>query len=251
MSSNAPPYKIAPATASLADPHHARALVWAWLALLGLTLLWDAAGWDMPVMQAIGTPEGFPLRDNWWLSILLHDRLRLVAQLLFGVMLVWAFWPVRGNAMPKRERWLLVGLVLFSLLAVNVVKSTSATSCPWDLQAFGGKASYVSHWLLGVHDGGGGRCFPGGHASSAFAFFALCLPRLWAPAGARRAPAPGWGLLAFIMLAGLIAGATQTLRGAHYPSHTLWTLVICSGISLAGWWWGQRWLQPASAGSVR
>jgi membrane-associated PAP2 superfamily phosphatase len=32
-----------------------------------------------------------------------------------------------------------------------------------------------------------------------------------------------------------VAGAVQTARGAHYPSHTLWTLVICGGVSLALW----------------
>jgi membrane-associated PAP2 superfamily phosphatase len=222
-------------------------LVWAWLAFALLTLEWDFAGLDIPIMLSLGTPEGFPLRDNWWLSTLLHDRLRLTAQLLFGVMLVWALWPVRGKALPRRERWLLVGLVLLSLLAVNIVKSTSRTSCPWDLQAFGGQATYVSHWIFGVGDGGGGRCFPGGHASSAFAFFALCLPWLNPPAGAQRRQQAGWAWLALVLVVGVIAGATQTLRGAHYPSHSFWTLVICSGISLAGWWWGQRWLQRAGA----
>ena len=34
---------------------------------------------------------------------------------------------------------------------------------------------------------------------------------------------------------GAIAGGAQTLRGAHYPSHTLWTLVICLGSALAAW----------------
>jgi membrane-associated PAP2 superfamily phosphatase len=34
----------------------------------------------------------------------------------------------------------------------------------------------------------------------------------------------------------------QTVRGAHYPSHTLWTLVICGAVSLGGWRIAQRWL---------
>jgi membrane-associated PAP2 superfamily phosphatase len=227
--------------------HAVNPLVGAWLVLAVFTLVWDFSGLDMPIMLSLGTPEGFPLRDNWWLSTVLHDRLRLGAQLMFGAMLVWAPWPVKRSALRRRERWLLVGLVLLSLLVVNIIKSTSATSCPWDLQAFGGHATHVSHWIFGVSDGGAGRCFPGGHASSAFAFFALCLPWLSPPAGARRNRAPGWRWLALIMVVGVIASATQTLRGAHYPSHSLWTLVICSGISLAGWWWGQRWLEPAKS----
>jgi membrane-associated PAP2 superfamily phosphatase len=217
-------------------------LVCAWLALAAFTLCWDLAGLDMAVMSHIGTPEGFPLKDNWWLSTVLHDRFRLVAQLLFVALLGWASWPMRPDSLPRRERWLMVGLVVASLLVVNLVKISSRTSCPWDLQAFGGEARYVSHWLLSVGDGGGGRCFPGGHASSALAYFALCLPWLSAPAGTQRAKKPGWQWLTLVVGMGVLAGITQTLRGAHHPSHTLWTFLICTGISLAGWSAGQRWL---------
>lgn len=233
-----------PPSAAATPPaaHSSLPLSLAWLALLLFTLAWDFTGLDMVVMQAIGTPEGFPLKDQWLLSHVLHDQLRAVAQGLFLVMVAWAVWPSRRDSLPRRERWLLVGLVLLALLAVNLVKINSRTSCPWDLQAFGGNARYVSHWLLGVGDDGGGRCFPGGHASSALAFFALCLPWLHAPSGTRRNPRTGWRWLTLVLFIGLVAGLTQTLRGAHHPSHTLWTLLICSGISIAGWRLSQSWL---------
>ena len=52
-------------------------------------------GLDMAVMNHIGTPEGFPLKDNWWLSTVLHDKLRLVAQLLFVVLLgIWVLYRI-------------------------------------------------------------------------------------------------------------------------------------------------------------
>ena len=228
-------------------PHPPGLLGWMWMGMLVLTLIWDFSGLDMPVMLAIGSPDGFALKGNWWLSVVLHDRLRLASQMLFLVMLVWAAWPPKVNTLPRRERWLLVGLVVLSLLVVNVIKSTSRTSCPWDLQAFGGSAAYVSHWLFGVGDGGGGRCFPGGHASSAFAYFALCLPWLSQPPGSSRSHTPGWRWLALILVVGAVAGVTQTLRGAHHPSHTLWTLLICAGISIFGWSSGQRWLLRGAA----
>ena len=222
----------------------ARVAIGVWGALVALAVAWDLSALDMPVMLQIGTPSGFPLKDNWWLSVLLHDWLRLFSQLMFGVMLLWATRPDRPGRLPRKERWLLVGLTVASLVVVNLIKINSQTSCPWDLQAFGGDAHYVSHWLLGVDDGGRGRCFPGGHASSAFAYIGLCLPWLCAPNGTERNPTPGWRLLALVLVVGAIAGTAQTLRGAHHPSHTLWTLVICSGVSLAGWLMGQRWLKP-------
>ncbi len=219
------------------------------LAALALTLLWDMAGFDLPVMQWLGTAQGFALRDNWWLEQVLHNDLRLASMAFYLLMVLWALWPARWNMaafewlqLPRRERLGLVLLVALSLLAVNLVKMQSQTSCPWDLQAFGGRAIYVSHWNLGQADGGSGHCFPGGHASSAFGFIALCLPWLHPPGMRQRRREVGLRWLGVILLTGLVAGLVQTLRGAHYPSHTLWTLLICGTVSLAGWRLSQPWL---------
>ena len=234
-------------TASAARPHSPTPMthpVARWLlGLLAFTLLWDASGADLPVMRWLGTASGFPLRDAWLLEHVLHDAWRQLFVGFYGLMAVWALWPSRWNSsrlaamnLPRRERVALVLLVTLSLLAVNLVKNASQTSCPWDLQMFGGSARYVSHWRLWAgSDGGTGRCFPGGHASSAFAFLGWCLPWLVPPAGTHRAAATGQRWLIGLLLAGLIAGAVQTVRGAHYPSHTLWTLLICAGVSWAVW----------------
>jgi len=234
-------------TLSLAAPPRRAAPLAVWLSgLLIFTLLWDLSGLDLSVMQVIGSPQGFALRDVWLLERVLHDGLRQSMTAAFALLCIWTLWP--DLPVPRRERWLVVALAALSLLAVNLVKNTSLTSCPWDLQAFGGPARQVSHWAWGVADGGPGRCFPGGHASSGFAFIALCLPWLDAPAGvASRRRAIGLRWLASVLGIGLLAGAVQTLRGAHFPSHTLWTLLICAAVSLLGWRLAQPWLvAPAS-----
>ncbi len=203
------------------------------LGLFTLTLLWDATGLDTATMRLIGTPRGFALQDAWLLTRVLHDGLRQAMTGAWLALLAWVLWP--GLRMPRRERGLVLLLVTLSLLAVTLAKHTSLTSCPWDLQAFGGTARWVSHWAWGVGDGGPGRCFPGGHASSGFAFITLSLPWLDAPAGATRRRAVGLRWLAATLCVGLLAGAAQSLRGAHFPSHALWTLLICAAVSLAGW----------------
>lgn len=213
--------------------------------LFALTLLWDATGLDMAVMRTIGTPDGFALQEAWLLSRMLHDGVRHAMTVAWLALLAWALWP--GLRLPRRERVAVVVLSTLSLLAVNVIKNASLTSCPWDLQAFGGAAKQVSHWAWGVADGGPGRCFPGGHASSGFAFVALCLPWLDAPAGAERRRDIGLRWLGAAVGIGLLAGVVQTLRGAHFPSHTLWTLLICAAVSLAGWRVMRPWLETTAA----
>lgn len=224
---------------------------WVWLGMLMLlTLTWDALGLDLPLMQHIGTAQGFALRSDTLLEGVMHDGLRKAALLLYLALWGWALapdaWlPLRwqGLQVPRRERVTVVLLVAAALAVVNLVKYNSLTSCPWDLAVFGGPARYVSHWSFGAADGGSGQCFPGGHASSAFALLPLCLPWLAPPAGARaRRATTGHRWLGGIVLVGAVAGTTQTVRGAHFPSHTLWTLVLCSAVALAGWRLAQPWL---------
>lgn len=206
-------------------------------ALLLLTLMWDAAGLDLPAMLQIGTPQGFALRHQHLLEQVLHDGVRKVSTVMFIVLALWALRPDRHPSTggpSRRERLTVLALVTLSLLAISLAKYLSRSSCPWEWSNFGGRAVYTSHWNLLMSDGGGGRCFPGGHASGSLAFFALCLPWLWSPSAARRAQV-GWGWFGLVVLAGLVSGITQTLRGAHPPSHTLWTGVICAAVALGGW----------------
>jgi membrane-associated PAP2 superfamily phosphatase len=89
-------------------------------------------------------------------------------------------------------------------------------------------AQHIPHWSHFLQpDGGSGRCFPAGHASAGFAFFGGYF--------AFRDDAPGiarlW--LGAALLAGLLLGIAQQMRGAHFMSHTLWSGWIC---------WSVAWL---------
>jgi membrane-associated PAP2 superfamily phosphatase len=165
-------------------PHGRRDALVAALGLLAL-LAWDASGLDLRLIHAVGTSTGFSLRDAWWTSQVLHDGGRLLGWLVLAALVVniWRPWW-EGPGPRERVTWMLITLVC--LLLVPALKRISATSCPWDLQVFGGVAAYVSHWKFGVKDGGPGHCFPSGHAVAAFAFisgwFAL---RPHAPRAAR------------------------------------------------------------------
>ncbi len=193
---------------------------------LVMLLVWDASGLDLVLAGWFGAAHGFALRDAPWLFYGLHEVPRFGAW-LFVLALLVSIWKPFGPMLrlDRAGRAWLAGTIVLSLLAVSLVKSSSTTSCPWDLQQFGGSAPYVSHWMLGVRDGGGGRCFPAGHASAAFAWmagwFAFCRYD--------RSVARGW--LAGAVAMGLLLGLAQQVRGAHYMSHTLWTAWICWAVA--------------------
>ncbi len=242
------PRPLQPQHAHARVPERSRALnlsLWLWAALLLATLAWDASGADLAVMATLGDTSGFPLRDHWWLKNVMHDAFKQLAVLVYVFVWVMALRPMGVFRSLHRVQRLEMALgITLSLMLVTAIKRVSLTSCPWDLQAFGGAAAYVSHWSWGMADGGSGFCFPGGHASSAFAFLAMTVPWLRsAQPGEQRL---GLVLTGVILTTGVVLGVVQTLRGAHYPSHTAWTAVVCAaaawanhGLFLAGAKWRQ------------
>jgi membrane-associated PAP2 superfamily phosphatase len=209
------------------------------LGTLLLLLAWDALALDLPMAHWFGDGAGFPLRGNWLLSTVLHDGARRLAWVLAGALALTIWMPVGAlRALTRGERTGLLLGTLTALLAISAVKSGSQTSCPWDLADFGGVAQHVSHWQWHVPDGGGGRCFPGGHASTGFSFVA---GYFWLRT---KAPRVALGWLALAMGAGLALGLIQQARGAHFMSHTLWTAWLCwttAGLAHALHQHGRAW----------
>lgn len=205
---------------------------WLTLASLALILLWDALsyryGLDTKLAEPWASSSGFTLKNHWLLSNVLHDGARKLAALLKLALLIAIWWPFGIlKQLTRTERIWLFFTIVTALLLVSTFKHASASSCPWDMQSFGGKASYVSQWAWGSFDGGPGRCFPAGHASTGFSWVAgYFVLRPHAPRTARR-----WLLVALSV--GFVLGFVQQLRGAHYLSHTLWSAWLC---------WAWAWL---------
>lgn len=135
----------------------------------------------------------FPLRDDWLLSVAGHAALK---------WLMLAFWASCFAYGPRWRRGAL-NMVLIALV-VSLVKHSSPFPCPWDLPEYGGSAQ-------------GGACLPAAHPLTGFALFGLYFSlHGTSPRAARAALAAAW-------LIGLVAGAVQVARGAHFASHVLWT----------------------------
>ena len=192
------------------------------LVLMVLLLVWDFSGGDMKMAALWGETTGFHLRTNWWMVKVMHEGARTLGWIFLLAMLIgiWRPWGAL-RSLATAERALLFLSVVCALLSVVLIKGFSHTSCPWDLQDFGGAAPYVSHWDFWQRDGAGGHCFPAGHASTGFAFMAAYF-------GLKQNNTPtarAWLLGA--MSVGFVLGISQQMRGAHFMSHTLWTAWLC------------------------
>lgn len=200
----------------------------AWGVLLMLLLLWDFAGQDLALSQHYGTVQGFALKNDKLLQFWFHDVAQNTARLGLLGLLAMVFVPLGWfKALRKADRvHLLVSAILAAVIVV-IFKQLSKSSCPWSLAEFGGIGHYVSHWALGVADGGGGRCFPGGHSSSGFAYIAMAF---WL----RSASVRGSNAIFWIAcVSGMALGWVQMVRGAHFFSHALWTWLVCWAVGIA------------------
>jgi membrane-associated PAP2 superfamily phosphatase len=218
------------------------------LLLFVLIAAWDASGADLAWVRLLVVDGEFALRNNFWLTSVLHDGARTAMWLLllaFATGIAWPWGPLK--TLTKAQRVQLVVSAVLCILVINLLKRASTTSCPWDLQLVGGVAQYVSHWRWGVQDGGPGHCFPGGHAVAGFAFLGAYF--VWRQVNPRCART----LLVFVLLLGFGLGFAQQLRGAHYFSHNAWTAWLCWVISAlldaAGRLW--QWRQTGRAAQAR
>ena len=166
----------------------------------------------------------FPVRSDWWFTRVLHDGAKWLvlafASALFGT---WLFgFASAGLRRYRRALSFLLCAMAVSASAVSVLKHFSNHACPYDLAIYGGgypRLAFFDSLPYGLTPG---RCWPGGHASTAFSLFGLYFlardslrPQLVA------------ALLACIILFGIVLSIAQTMRGAHFLSHQVWTALIC------------------------
>ena len=172
----------------------------------------------------------FPWQHAWLTEVFSHLLLKRVLIVLGLGFIGVALWDRMrpGRCSPLQTvRLRIVALSAVLIPAVtSLVKSFSSSHCPWDLARYGGSAPYIR--LLDTFPAGmaPGQCMPGGHASSALWLIALTvffLPRR-----------PHAAALCFVLTLGLgmALGWLQQMRGAHFLSHTLWSMWIACTVLL-------------------
>jgi len=135
-----------------------------------------------------------------------------------------------------RERWRLdrrgLAVAFLTLATVPALagwgKSTTNVFCPSEIRRYGGEVPFVklcAPYPADDRPERRGHCFPAGHASGGFALLGLAWVR-----GSRRW---GRGALALGLGAGWWMGGYQMLKGAHYLSHTVTTMLVAGIIALA------------------
>ncbi len=191
-------------------------------------------GLDYSLSEYLFKLEGYnwSLKDDFVLQTLIH-KFGKYTSIAFYIVIVLSYLltffklSLSEKLQPYKTGLLyLLVSTLVATLTISILKAVTNIDCPWSVSGLGGDNTY-HHWielLFIKHEGG--RCFPSGHASAAFAFFSLFFfSKLYFPKYS-------WGVLLAVLLSGFIFGGAQQLRGAHFISHDLTTLILCWIINL-------------------
>ena len=174
----------------------------------------------------------WPLKSNFWTAGVLHDGAKdMVVWVMAGVLVLFvlSFFVKRMRPCRKGAGYFLFGSLLGPAI-VGLLKSTTRIYTPWDLALFGGDRPYVRLFDAAPPGLPVGHAFPGGHSSGGFAFLSLYF------LFSHYRPQWRYHGLAFGLILGGVFAATQEVRGAHFLSHDLFSLVICWYAALAVDW---------------
>lgn len=213
---------------------YARQAIALLLAAIALAMLFNVTRLDLqlarPYYDAVNNT--FPWRYAWVTKYLVHRYLKY-ALLLTGVG-VWAValasrWHPgsAGLLAGHRRRWWCVAWSFVAVpTVIGILRRFSAMHCPWAIADFGGYAPYFDLFSAVPAGLRAGRCFPGAFVGSGSWLLALAL--LWFPE--RRLRSIGVGIAAALLALGM--GWVQQMRGAHFFSHTLWSIWISWAVIL-------------------
>lgn len=175
--------------------------------------------------------QQFIWKNSWFAKQFMHvyvkDLMVFLGLFLIASVLLDLIRPIQAINHWTRIRLRFVALAAILIPSIiSTAKQMSVVHCPWDIQRYGGVAPYLKLFDLMPSHIEAGHCFPAGHASSGLWLAAFCV--FWLPHHPRKAFA--------VFLAGLSIGFAlgwvQQMRGAHFLSHTLWSMWITSAIIL-------------------
>ena len=182
----------------------------------GLDVWWESGFFD-------ASSSSWPYRGHWFFEQVTHEGGRYFNIFAAGIWLMGFVATFLHPPSRKYRKPMLYFLVAAAAgpAIVGIFKQTTHIYTPWDIIPFSGSLPYIRLFDPLPEGLPVGEAFPAGHASGGYAFFSLYffLHQLGTPL-------KKYGFAAGLLLGG-VYGFGQQARGAHFPSHDLFSMVIC------------------------
>ena len=197
--------------------------------------LFQGLNWDHSIANFWFELEGnaWTLKEHWLTQTLIHKWGHHVSIFIYLVVIVLYLVSMKSPKLKPYNfglKYLVISLPV-ATLSISALKLVISVDCPWHIVDFGGVRNY-EFWYKSLFystQENISHCFPSGHASSAYTYFALYFFCKYYFKNYAKLT------LITVILVGLVFGFAQQLRGAHYVSHDLTAALLCWLISLAIW----------------
>jgi membrane-associated PAP2 superfamily phosphatase len=178
------------------------------------------------------TRHAFPLTNQWFLKVVLHDAARTVgavaALALLGLAVTSWLTKQPKHLHAQRQALLFTASACFAgAAAVEILKHFSVHACPWDLAPFGGTLTYRPLFGAAVASQAIHGCSPAAHPLVGYAWLGVG----FALTPSARSTAWRTWTIAFVL--GTCCGIVQIMRGAHFLSHVLWSAWTVWAVNVA------------------
>ncbi len=171
--------------------------------------------------------DHWKIRDSFLLEKILHKGGVILTIVILITLLVRLLYLFKFHKDIKQKEYFsfIFFTSIFTIITVFYLKRWSTLPCPWDSLSFGGEVKSPSLWRAFAVDLPKRKCFPAGHSSGGFCFLSMYFGHT-VVYGKRnfKTLIPG-------LILGVIFGLTQQMRGAHFLSHDLVTILITITIS--------------------
>lgn len=182
-----------------------------------------ASGFDFMLADYIYEHTHWVLKKSFIANGLLHKFSKVCLMILYLFLWVKSVMQFRQQGLSKQvyDQWVMLVAIGLSVAIVTVLKRVFEVDCPWDLTMYGGEKPFFSLFHYDASYLPSAHCFPASHASVGFSWIAV-----YFYASVIQSRYQNHALLT-VLGVGLLFGVTQQLRGAHFISHDLTSLIIC------------------------
>ncbi|MBF0190995.1 MAG: phosphatase PAP2 family protein [Magnetococcales bacterium] len=183
-------------------------------------------------------------KDAYWPRMIFYTGAKWAVALVGIGILMALLWSRKSPLWISYRRPLMILLLSLILVpgVISSLKNVTNVHCPWSLTRYGGALPFVPVFDAQPADFPAvrpGKCYPAGHPSGGFAFMALFF--LFST---RRGQ---WLGLGFGISLGWIMGIYQMMKGAHFLSHVLVSMLL-SWLIIQGVAWGvERGMRQATS----
>ena len=163
--------------------------------------------------------------DHMRLKIIFYDGAKCFVSAIGTTCVIYMLISIKKK--QWRRNFIAVLTVLLSTMSVPTVvshlKTVTNVYCPNQLELYEGKYPYVKvleDYPESFSQTKKGRCFPGGHVTGAFSLMSLYL--------VFRDRKNKYAALGFAMTFGFTSSIYQMMRGEHFISHNLISMLIAA-----------------------